>query len=207
MIYVPISGSSYIPLPKELNNSAKGLINIRNKDNECFRWCHIRHLNQDKDPQRVKKVDKQYVNKLDYSGIEFPIEVKHYNRIEKQNSININVFGYENKQPYPIYISKENNKDSMNLLMISRCDDEHMPMVDVDEKRKSIQNDSRHYVLIKDFNKFMYNETNHKDRKHFCMRCLQYFSSKRVLSDHIDNCIIINGEQAVKMPEPGKNIF
>ena len=57
--YNPLKGSSYIELPQELRNSAKGLINMKNKDNECFRWCHIRHLNpQDKDPQRIKKTDK-----------------------------------------------------------------------------------------------------------------------------------------------------
>ena len=48
--YKPMKGSSYIQLPSELRNSAKGLINMKNEDNECFRWCHIRHLNpQDKD--------------------------------------------------------------------------------------------------------------------------------------------------------------
>ena len=41
--YKPLHGSSYIELPIELQNSAKGLINIKNKDDECFRWCHIRH--------------------------------------------------------------------------------------------------------------------------------------------------------------------
>ena len=90
--YKPMKGSSYIQLPSELRNSKKGLINMKNEDNECFRWCHIRHLNpQDNDPQRIKKTDKQYVEKLDYSGVEFPVNVKHYNKIEKQNSININV--------------------------------------------------------------------------------------------------------------------
>ena len=58
--YEPMKGSSYMELPQELRNSAKGLINMKNKDNECFRWCHIRHLNsQDKDPQRIKKSDKE----------------------------------------------------------------------------------------------------------------------------------------------------
>ena len=42
--YKPMNGSSYIQLPTELRNSAKGLINMKNEDNECFRWCHIRHL-------------------------------------------------------------------------------------------------------------------------------------------------------------------
>ena len=113
---------------------------MRNKDNECFRLCHIRHLNpQDKDPRRRKKSDKEYINNLDYNGIEFPVTVKQYNRIETQNSIRINVFGYENKQPYPVYISKEKFEDHMELLLIT-------------------ENEKNHYVLIKDFNKFMYNK-------------------------------------------------
>ena len=114
--YEPMKGSSYIKLPNELRNSKKGLINMKNDDNECFRWCHIRHINpQEKYPQRIKKADKQYVRKLDYSGVEFPVGVKHYNKIEKQNSININVFGYEDKQPYPIYVSKEKYEDRIIL--------------------------------------------------------------------------------------------
>ena len=39
--YEPLKGSSYIQLPSELRNSAKGLINLKNVDNECFRWCRI----------------------------------------------------------------------------------------------------------------------------------------------------------------------
>ena len=64
--YRPLHGSSYIELPTELKNLKKGLINIKNEDDECFRWCPVRHLNpQKKDPQRIKRDDKQYVEKLD----------------------------------------------------------------------------------------------------------------------------------------------
>ena len=42
-LYKPLNGSSYIELPTELRNPKKGLINIKNKDDGCFRWCHIRH--------------------------------------------------------------------------------------------------------------------------------------------------------------------
>ena len=50
---------TYIELPNELKNSKKGLVNIKNNDNKCFLWCHIRHLNPlIKDPQRIPKVDK-----------------------------------------------------------------------------------------------------------------------------------------------------
>ena len=187
--YQPMKGSSYIKLPQELRNSAKGLINMKNEDNECFRWCHIRHLNpQAKYPQRIKKSDKQYVDNLNYNGIEFPVTTKQYNEIEKQNETNINVFGYENKQPYPIYVSKEKYDNQMNLLLIT-------------------ENENKHYVLIKDFNKLMFNQTKHKERKHFCMHCLQCFSSERVLNNHKDNCIQVNGTQAVKTPDKDNNIL
>ena len=187
--YQPMKGSSYIKLPQELRNSSKGLINMKNEDNECFRWCHIRHLNpQDKNPQRIKKSDKQYIQDLDYTGIEFPVTTKQYKKIEKQNEIRINVFGYENKQPYPIYVSKEKYNNQMNLLLIT-------------------EDDKKHYVLIKDFNSFMYNQTKHKESKHFCMHCLQCFSSERVLNNHKENCIQVNGIQAVKMPDEDNNIL
>ena len=76
-LYKPLNGSSYIELPMELRNPKKGLINIKNEDDECFRWCHIRHLNpQEKDPQRTKKEDKKMINELNYDGIDFPLSQK-----------------------------------------------------------------------------------------------------------------------------------
>lgn len=109
--YQPVGGSSYIPLPKELQNGKKGLINMKNYDNQCFRWCHIRHLNpQEKYPQRIKKVDKAYVENLDYSGIEFPVEVKQYNKIEKQNSIRKMFFLMKTKNHFQFMCQKKSMK-------------------------------------------------------------------------------------------------
>ena len=39
------------------------------------------------------------------------------------------------------------------------------------------KDEKKHYVLIKDFNSFMYDQSKHKERKHFCMYCLQFFLS------------------------------
>ena len=47
--YKPLLGSSYIKLPTELDHPRKRLINIRNKDQKCFLWCHVRHINPKKD--------------------------------------------------------------------------------------------------------------------------------------------------------------
>ena len=97
------------------------------------------------------------------------------------------MFGYEEEQFYPIYISKKMNDKVLNLLLITK-------------------GEKQHYVLIKDFNKMMYNKTKHKERKHFCMFCLQCFSTDEILAKHKSNCMVINGQQAIKMPEPGSKI-
>ena len=98
------------------------------------------------------------------------------------NNININVFGYEKQEPYPVYISKEKFNDMLNLLLITKGKEQH-------------------YALIKDFNKFMYNQTKHKERKHFCRHCLQRFRYEKALINHKENCITINGAQAIKIPK------
>ena len=46
----------------------------------------------------------------------------------------------------------------------------------------------RHYVLIKNFNTFMYDHTLHRGRKHFCCYCLQDFRTKTILKRHIKDC-------------------
>ena len=190
--YIPLRGNSYIPLPEELRNSKKGLINLKNEDNKCFLWCHIRHKNPaKKDPQRVKISDKEFVQKLDYSGITFPVQIKDVGKIEKQNSINISIFGYENEKLYPIRISEEKYDDHMDLLYITEGN----------EKTKS------HFVLIQNFDKLMYNFTKHKDTKHFCKRCLHCFSSKNLLERHQPDCFALNGTQAIEMPVEGSKIY
>ena len=73
--YRPLSGSSYMNLPIELRNPRKGLINIKNKDQKCFLWCHVRHINPSKEhPERIRKIDKKIAEKLDYDGIEFAVQ-------------------------------------------------------------------------------------------------------------------------------------
>ena len=68
----PLSGRSYIDLSIELKSPGKGLINIKNKDQKGFFWCHVRHINPSKEhPERILKNDKKIAEKLNYDGIEF----------------------------------------------------------------------------------------------------------------------------------------
>ena len=55
------------------------------------------------------------------------------------------------------------------------------------------------YMYIKDFNKLMFNKTKNRNKKWFCMHCLQHFGSENVLGKHKENCLIINVEQRVEL--------
>ena len=43
----------------------------------------------------------------------------------------------------------------------------------------------------------MFSKTKHRDKKHFCMPCLQNFSTKEILNNHRNQCLLINGCQAI----------
>ena len=197
--YLPLRGNSYVPLPEELRNSNKGLINPKNTDDKCFLWCHVRHLNPRKvHPERITGLDRESVKKLDYSGITFPVTINDIDRIEKQNKININLFGYDivKKSIYPVKISKEHYDDHLELLYIEGENELG------EEIKSGVRGVSPcHYVYIKDFGRLMYNFTKHKGKKHFCMHCLQCFYSNESLAKHKVNCIVINGVQGIELPE------
>ena len=110
------------------------------------------------------------------------MSIKQIPKIEEQNNISINVFGYENKQRFPLYVSQKVFETTLDLLLI-------------------MEDEKQHYVWIEDFNSFMYNQSKHQHRKHFCRYCLQCFSSEEILHKHTPNCIIINGKQAIQMPK------
>ena len=193
--YGPLKGRSYFPLPEELRNSRKGLINLKNTDNECFRWCHIRHLHPlQKDPQRITLKDKEIAKTLDSSGVTFPVSIKDMDKIEKQNKININVSGYneDGRYVFPIRNSEEKHEDILNVLLL---------------EGETKTGYGQHHVLIKDFNRLNYNITKHKSKKHFCPRCLQPFYTEYDLEGHKKDCLIINGTQRIEMPKEGRKVY
>ena len=92
------------------------------------------------------------------------------------NKININVFCYENKVIFPIYLSDQKLDNVLDLLLINN-----------------------HYVLIKNFNRLMFSKTKFKNKKWFCKRFLCCFSSKKVLIEHGKDFLMINQGQNVKL--------
>ena len=81
---------------------------------------------------------------------------------------------------FPIYVSNKRFKDFIDLLLL-------------------IDDDKSHYVYIKDFDRFMFHKTKHKNKNWFCKSCLQCFSSENVLMNHKEDYLSINGQQSVNL--------
>ena len=84
--------------------------------------------------------------------------------IEKQNKLNINVFGYDEKnENYPLYITESKSGEVINMLLFS-------------------DGDINHYCWIKNLNKLLFSETQHTNKKYFCVRRLQHFGTQELLT-------------------------
>ena len=116
-------------------------------------FCGVRHLSLNGVKlERITKKDKEIVKNLNYSGVDFPVSKKDYGKIEVLNKICVNVFCYQNKMIYRVYLSNQCFNDCLDLLLIS--------------------NDfTNHYVYMKDFNRLMLNKTKNKNKKYFCKSC------------------------------------
>ena len=171
--YQPLKGSSYIELPKYLQTK-KAIVNVRNNDNKCLEWALLSSLYPAHDnPHRVSKY-KDHEKELNFAGIEFPVTLKDIPKVERLNNLAINVFGYsESAGVHPLYLTNDLSQDPITLLLITEIQD---------GKTKS------HYCWIKDFNRLCFDQTKHKERKHFCLRCISPHSSERTPADHMIYC-------------------
>ena len=133
------------------------------------------------------QTNKELANDLDYDEAGFPVGEKDFSNIETKNNICINVYCYENKLTFPIYISDQKFEGLIDLLLATN-------------ENKS------HYVYIKDFDKFMFHKTKNKNKKYFFKSCLQCFSSKNVLNYHKEICLSINGTQPVRLKKSNNRV-
>ena len=84
------------------------------------------------------------------------------------------MFGYsESAGIHPLYITKDNDKSPINLLLISEVKDGKV---------------NSHYCWIKNFNRLCSAENKHNGETFFCLRCITPHSSERTLQDHLIHC-------------------
>ncbi|XP_022807622.1 uncharacterized protein LOC111344644 [Stylophora pistillata] len=183
--YTPLRGSSYIKLSPYLANK-KAIINMKNEDDECFKWCVTRALNPvKKDQECITKILRKQAEKLKWDGIEFPMGVKNITRFEILNpGITVNVFMYE-RGLQPLRVSNvESSKIHIDLLLISA-------------------GEKHHYCLIKSMSRLVSRELSKYGHKKFiCKRCLNHFGTQKLLDTHSELC---REHEAVreKMPPSG----
>ncbi|XP_065198789.1 uncharacterized protein LOC135830431 [Sycon ciliatum] len=184
--YQPMRGKSYIDLPNELKKK-KAIINVKNKDDKCLMWALLSALYPaKKNSDRVTQYT-DYSNKLDLFGIDFPTPLSQISKVEKQNNLAINVFGYEDNVIYPLLLTKKRGEEVINLLLYQK-------------------EDQNHYCWIKDFSRLCYDQSKHKARKFFCTRCLQPHNTEKSLSNHQEYCDNVTGLSAhMVLPEPDED--
>ena len=90
------------------------MVNIQNAyDNECFKCSKVRYLTPiDRNPTRITKAGKNFAKNLDFKDIELPAKIRDIQKIQ-ENSIDISVFSYKNKEKNPICVSKKRLKKNM----------------------------------------------------------------------------------------------
>ena len=185
---MPLHGSSYMDIPRDIGNT-KAVINIKNKDNMCFKWsipAAFHPIKGTKHPNRVSKYEP-FQNELTLNGIASPVSLRRITLFETQNGVSGNVFGYDPEVwIYPLRITTMESEKHVHLLLLT-------------------SEDNYHYCLIKNFNGLMHRYNNHLDKKYFCKFCLHAFSREDLLQKHTSECHALNGAQKTSLPEEGED--
>ena len=77
----------------------KALINLKNDDDQCFKWAVTRALNPTElHSERIDKKLKARADTLNWDGITFLAPLSDINKFERNNlSVSVNVFGFAEK--------------------------------------------------------------------------------------------------------------
>ena len=148
----------------------------------------VRYLNlADHNPRRITKARKDFGSTLHFKGTKFPVKIRDIRKIEKkrkkkENSIGISVFSCESKK----------NKNIQSMYQRKILQKKHVDLLLIGEGEK------KHYDLIKGSNRFMYDHSLHRGRKHFCRYCFHAFITEEILKRHIKDCFKINGKKQLR---------
>ena len=215
--YNPMRCGSYIPLPTSIANK-KACINVKNYDNQCFKWAvisaltHLRGYKIDNSDRvnKYKKYEQEF--NLNFEGLEFPIQPDDISKFEKQNNLSINLYmlQYEKRtfQVLPMYVTSNKQEIHIHLLIIQNNyeppeQEKNKSDVIVTKKRRMdilSEEPKTHYVWIKNLSRLIKSQVSSRQHAlHICDRCLTFFYSREKLKQHEIDCIKMN-ECAIKLP-------
>ena len=176
--YQPLRGKKHEPLPKSIA-SKKAIINMKNDDDECFKWAVTPALNPiDIHPERITKELKRQSEELNWEETEFPTPINDIKKFEKNNDIGIVFSADEKTKVYPLRISKKPNPKRLFLW-------------------------KNHYSVVKDMSKLIGSQISKDEhKKYICDRCLSAHKSEELLEKHLGLCSK-HEFQRHEYPKPG----
>lgn len=202
-------GSCFIPLPKEIQ-SKKAIINIQNKDNQCFKWSILASLHDLRPhPERVSKYFA-FEEELEFGDLTFPIKLKDIVKFEKLNpNISVNVYGLndifnEKKKKMianvvPLRLTMQPKPKHVHLLLLQNIEQKKNDEMTMEENIHNAKINS-HYCLITDLAKLVGSQkTKFEHKIYICDACLNHFISEFNLNKHRNQCLQIN-QTRITMP-------
>ena len=189
--FQPLRGGTYLPIPTKLKNK-KAVTNVQNKDNECLKWAFRSAMFPPPEGKNPNRPSSYPVNDgINWSGIIFPTPVKQIDKLEVQNeNLAINVFCWENDCVIVLHriSKKEKRVPRINLMLIE-------------------SGEKQHYCFVKRVSALLYDQSKHRDTKHYCMLCLTGFSREDLLENHKKYCNGLKGKPTrIDMPKEEEKI-
>ena len=180
---VPLRGSSWIALPPALQKK-KALINMKNEDDMCFKWCLARACNPVAiHPERITAKLQEQAEELNWDGCQFPMAVNKIKLFESRNPhISVNCFGWRSGSVFPLNIVREEKECHVDLLLLKK-------------------EFNSHFVLVKNFSRLLSSQVvRNGHERFFCKSCLNSFRRVEKLKEHKKIC----GEfEPTKIEVPG----
>ena len=168
-----LRGSSYLPLPDKVRLT-KAVVNMKNKDDECFKWSVGRALNMvDVHPERITPLLRRQVGELDWSAIKFPSEPNKtgIDKFEETNDVSVCIFGFEDNRYVPVRLPKKEYSRNVDLFYFG------------DKTGKM------HYAVVKSLSRLLSSSVSkHRTSTYICRRCLCNLHSRQRLEEHARFC-------------------
>ncbi|CAG8552463.1 13912_t:CDS:2, partial [Acaulospora colombiana] len=117
-IFVPLTASSHLPLPKGIPKRKNGIINIKNEDDHCFEYCNLAELFPAQHHRERVSWYTPHLGKLNFNGIQFPVKADNdtMEKIEKQNpTISVSIYGWSEKELIRIRIAPKSKIDAQHM--------------------------------------------------------------------------------------------
>ena len=167
--YCPLAASGNITIPKKIKDM-KSVLNIVSDDDKCFLYCLLGKLYPSKANPKRYTTYLDHIDKIDMCGVDFPIKLDNIQKIEQANQLSISVFEW-------------NTEDQCVDPLRHGCGNgTPIELLYLEEDKKA------HFMLIKNFNKFMSHRSKHNGTMFFCLKCMHGFTTEDLLAKHADRC-------------------